>query len=240
MNTYKLTIVTAILGLSLGQALAAIPQPLSNPKGLALDNKGNLYVANPGRGNTNFGGQILVYNTNFVQQPAKNIGGAGVNIPIGVAVNSLNQVYVANAGDATVTLYNGTAQDTNKTLTSVDGINSPSAISVDGVDNIWVCNHPGADTYIHAFPMSYPYNKTKLRTVFLRDYVPTFATSKRGPFFATTQGPYIVDYPIAELLANKFNPFIVHINNQAETMTIDDTGKVYTVGLNGDLECLHI
>jgi len=42
MKTYKLLLTTVVLGLSLGQAMAT---NLDNPKGLALDSKGNLYVA---------------------------------------------------------------------------------------------------------------------------------------------------------------------------------------------------
>jgi hypothetical protein len=44
----------------------AAPKPISYPRGLAVDAKGNLYVANSG------GNDILVYNPSYSQMMAKN------------------------------------------------------------------------------------------------------------------------------------------------------------------------
>ena len=230
MKTYKLLLTTVVLGLSLGQAMAT---NLDNPKGLALDSKGNLYVANPGRNTQGFGGSVLVYNPSFMQLPNKGIGGAGVNYPIGVAVNSKDQVYVANAGDWRITVYNGTVQDNTKTLTQADGIHSPSDISIDGMDNVWISDPTGlGDTNIDVFSA----NSVKLNSIKTADYVGKIAVSKHGPFFMTTS-----DFNQAtrtayagEILTNK-SSFFKSSGIFGESMTLDQNGKAYVAEFNGDV-----
>jgi sugar lactone lactonase YvrE len=228
MNTFKFTIVAAILGASIGQASAAIP--LNNPKGLALDTKGNLYVANPGKGGTSTG-QVLVYNPNYVQQTTKTLGGLGVNGPIGVAVNSKDQIFVANALDWTVTLFNGTKQDTTRTLTFADGIHSPDGISIDGMDNLWISNPTGlGDTNVDVFS----FNGKKVKSINFTSYVNTIATAIRGPFLMTATDTYTYSYFGSQLLTgtagNASGSGVV-----AEAMTVDTTGKAYLAEFNGDV-----
>ena len=64
-------------------------QTLNGPYGLALDTRGNLYVANENSD------QVLVYDPNFVQQAAKSIT-SGLSAPAGVAFDSKGNVHVAN------------------------------------------------------------------------------------------------------------------------------------------------
>jgi DNA-binding beta-propeller fold protein YncE len=72
MNFKYFSVITALLLLSL-TSLAAT-KPLNSPQGLAVDAKGNLYVANNG------GNQILIYGPAYAQMTAKTIS-KGVVLP---------------------------------------------------------------------------------------------------------------------------------------------------------------
>ena len=102
---------------------ATVTFSLNNPVGLALDAKGNLYVANYG------GNQVLVYNPSYVQE---NSVSKGVSAPLGVAFDSLGNLYVSNRNAGTVTVYNSAlAQNINATIS---GLSFPTGLAVDGLD----------------------------------------------------------------------------------------------------------
>ena len=89
-------------------------QTLNGPSGLALDAKGNLYVANE------YGNQVLVYNPNYVLQTTKSIT-SGLNAPTGVAFDSKGNVYVANFNNANINQYSP-AGVLNTRFSITDGI----------------------------------------------------------------------------------------------------------------------
>jgi len=124
--------VLAFLALAACQGRAATV-PLSAPKGLALDAKGNLYVANLGAAGSN--GSVTMYNASYVQ---KKVFFAGLTNPTGVAFDSRGNMYVSNLGSFTVTLYDSKGNLLSNTIT--DGIQSPEGIAVDSLDDIWVNN----------------------------------------------------------------------------------------------------
>ena len=66
-NTFARIACTLLCVCAFTSASFAATKPLSYPRGLAVDGKGNLYVANSG------GNDILVYNPNYVQVTAKTI-----------------------------------------------------------------------------------------------------------------------------------------------------------------------
>src|SRR5215469_1071894 len=76
---------TRFLGVALflfcGLCSYAATQPLSYPKGLAVDSKGNLYVANSG------GNDILIYNSSYVQITSATIT-SNISNPTGVAFDT--------------------------------------------------------------------------------------------------------------------------------------------------------
>jgi len=125
----------------LASASLAAPNPLHFPWGLALDAKGNLYVAN-----TN-GNNILVFSPGYALQSADTIT-QGVSYPTGVAVDPLGNLWVANSGgvNGSITEYSGGVQNTSATITN--GIQGPVAIAIDGLDNILVVND---DSYISIY-----------------------------------------------------------------------------------------
>src|SRR5215472_11863034 len=73
MNCKHFSVISALLLFSLMSFAAT--KPLNSPQGLALDSKGNLYVAN------NRGSQILIYGSAYAQMTAKTIS-KGVSSPV--------------------------------------------------------------------------------------------------------------------------------------------------------------
>jgi len=106
--------------------------PLNQPRGLALDAKGNLYVANEGAN------QILIYNPSYVQQTAKTVT-ANISKPTSVAFDPTGNLWVANLGNFSITEYAPTGtQIVAGTFTQ--GITGPNSLAVDGLGDVWVEN----------------------------------------------------------------------------------------------------
>ncbi len=104
---------------------------LNNPSALAVDAKGNLWVANQG------GNNILKFSASYVLQPKATIT-AGINTPTGIAFDPLGNLWVVDSVDGEVTEYVNGVQNTAATIT--DGIVNPAGLAIDGLGNIWVAN----------------------------------------------------------------------------------------------------
>jgi DNA-binding beta-propeller fold protein YncE len=77
--------------LALASAGFGATDPLAHPWGLAVDAKGNLYVANT------YGYNILVFTPGYAAKKTLTIT-KGVSAPSGVAFDPLGNLWVANAG----------------------------------------------------------------------------------------------------------------------------------------------
>jgi len=132
-STSTASLAATLLSLIVLASVAFAANPaIELPRGLAVDAKGNLYVANSA------GNNILVYSPGYILQPSKTIT-QGISTPWGVAFDTLGDLFVANNGTNTITMYTGGKQNTNATIT--DGIVSPRAIAVDGQNTVWVENN---------------------------------------------------------------------------------------------------
>ena len=123
----------ALLGLcSLAASSAAATHPLSYPYGMAVDAKGNLYVAN------STSNQILVYSPTHTQVTSKTIT-TNISVPSGVAFDTSGNLWVANQSGNNITEYGPTGTPiTSGTIST--GINNPQAIAFDGLGDLWVNN----------------------------------------------------------------------------------------------------
>ena len=139
------------------------------PTGIALDSSGNLYVANVGGGPDSFG-SITVYpaGSNGDVTPIATISddpncapcdNTGLSLPLGIAIDSIGNIYVANVAGGpddlgSVTVYPPLGSSTgilneppSATISGSDinddntGFDSPSGIALDSGANIYVTNN---------------------------------------------------------------------------------------------------
>ena len=70
---------------------------------------------------------------------------AGVRIPRGIALDGAGNIYVANEGNSTITVYAAGASGRATPMVTIaggnTGLSSPSGIARDGAGNIYVINH---------------------------------------------------------------------------------------------------
>jgi DNA-binding beta-propeller fold protein YncE len=156
---------TLLLVATFATASFAATKPLSTPKGLAVDAKGNLYVANSS------GNDILVYSPSYVQETSKTISQNVIN-PTGVAFDPWGHLWVANYGtsnggaNGSVAEYVNGVQNTNANITN--GILGPNAIAVDPLGDVWVENDfVNVTIYTSTYPDTPP-------TTLARTFAPVF------------------------------------------------------------------
>ena len=137
--------IAAVVAVLVTASFAATTPVLEFPRGLAVDSKGNLYVANSG------GNNILVYGTGYVLQKSKTIT-SGISTPWGVAFDPIGDLWVANNGSNSITEYNAGTQYTSTTISK--GILSPEALVFDSAGNLWVQNNA---TYLTVYESANPY-----------------------------------------------------------------------------------
>ncbi|MGB8010595.1 MAG: hypothetical protein WCF68_03215 [Terriglobales bacterium] len=125
----RIALTLLCLALLTSASLAAT-NPLANPLGMAVDAKGNLWVANGG------GENILVFSPGYALQKKDTIT-QGVSEPTGVAFDSLGNLWVSNY-TGTVTEYTDGVLDPNATIETPG---QTEAIAIDGLNNVWVADN---------------------------------------------------------------------------------------------------
>jgi hypothetical protein len=124
---------------------------LHSPDSLAFDSSGNLYVSNA------TANDVTRYFGTTLNLTISSSGKCPIKDPVAVAVGAAGSIYLANAGNNTVNIYNsdGTC---SQVLTTQQGIGKPQAFAFDISDNLWVANgatssHPlGTVTEYTGFP----------------------------------------------------------------------------------------
>jgi len=124
----------AVLSLALLTATSfAAAHHFNNPRGIAVDAAGNLWVANTDGGAT---GNILTFNAAYALQKTKTIT-QNVDFPNSLAFDAGGYLWVSNFGNGTVVQYaNGVP-----TGRLVTGIQQPWQIAMDGIGNLYVLSY---------------------------------------------------------------------------------------------------
>lgn len=212
--------VTLVLSLAPVGAFAV--NPLSNPRGLALDSAGNLWVANQGANN------IIAFNPSYKLVTADTIT-LGISGPSGVAFDPNGNLWVTNFSGNNVTEYTKGVQQTANTITQ--NILEPGAITVDGLGDVWVQNNQlNVTLYTNSYNTPAQY---------VRTYNPAGETTLNG---LAAAGPWIVfggdagiDFlPIADYFLAGYGPAGVG-GNTGIAMAFDSHNDVYWSNLDGTI-----
>jgi sugar lactone lactonase YvrE len=132
---------------------------LCRPSGIALDSTGKIYVSNQySEEETCTGYTITVYAAGATGNatPIQTISGAntGLDEPNGLALDSNNNIYVANEDSSTVTVYAATATGNVAPTTTIGGaatgIEYPHAVALDTAGNIYVTNPDTPSVTVYA------------------------------------------------------------------------------------------
>lgn len=82
--------------------------------------------------------QVLMYDPTVVNPSPEGSITSGISSPAGLATDLAENLYVANLGNSTITVY--PAGSTSPSLTISNGVAGPYGIAVDGNNNVFVAN----------------------------------------------------------------------------------------------------
>jgi len=228
-NTFARIVCTLLCLCAFTSASFAATKPLSYPRGLAVDAKGNLYVANSG------GNDILVYNPNYGQTTAKTIT-QNISNPSGVAFDPQGNLWVSNYGtsnggaNGSVAEYTNGKQNTNASITS--GILGPNAIAVDGLGNVWVENdYTNVTVYAPSYVYTQPYSLIRTLTPSPTVYGITvsdgaFSWGANGGVSQVAATPVVVSGTISGF---------AYGNDNGYALASDASGQVYMGNTDGSV-----
>lgn len=201
----------------------AATKPISNPWGIALDSKGNLYVANYS------GNEVLVYNPSYKQ--TKSIT-TSINGPTGVSFDPAGNMWVSNINSSAVNEYSATGTLLEQ-LTSENGIDFPTGVSADGIGNIWVTNNndslelfaPGLGNQMIANATS-----SQLQV----GYFLGIATHGSEWVLGTDQGFELAPIDLFIIIdQGEYNPVAGLVGN---SLAFDAAGNIYSGNLDGTVD----
>ncbi|MBV8244735.1 MAG: NHL repeat-containing protein [Candidatus Eremiobacteraeota bacterium] len=118
---------------------------LGHPRGIATDGSGDLFVANVSAPPQNIS-SIVLFGANTFGSPGISIAGSatGLNVPVGIKVDSNGNIDVSNSGNATIETF-GKGVTGNVAPTSTIGgpattLATPTGLSLDSKNNIYVAD----------------------------------------------------------------------------------------------------
>ena len=197
------------------------------PRGLAVDGKGNLYVANSAANN------ILVYNSAYVLQPSKTIS-AGISTPWGVAHDRWGNLWVANNANNSVAEYPAGQLSPAATLTTL--VSSPQALAFDPLGDLWVQNN-GAYLSVYGSlsgtALGAPASEVQTVTPGGTIYGLAFGTDAIA---IGTPADVVVGSSGPTILFGELDGFITVAESTGFVMASDASGRFYIANLDGSVQ----
>ena len=109
---------------------------LSNPKGLAFDGNGHLYVADATRGD--------IYRFSTLDGSQAFTFAAGLSSPVGLTFDQTGNLFESDAGSGTIFKFS-TVDGTRTTFAT--GVGAPAGLAFDGNGNLFVADFAGGAIY---------------------------------------------------------------------------------------------
>ena len=118
-------------------AIAYTGGGLSSPLGVAVDQAGNVWVANLGNSSVS-----AFTNTGAAISGSTGYTAGGIAVPYALAIDQSGNVWIPNASTNTVTELNSSG--TSGTNFSGNGLSTPKGIAIDATGNVFVANSTGS------------------------------------------------------------------------------------------------
>lgn len=117
---------------------------LSRPFGIAIDSRGNAWVTNGSESATPAASSsVTKIRPDGTIDPISPITGGGLLSPQAIAVDSADNLWVANFDSNTVTVIDRNGRITPSSPIRTRGLRGPWGIAVDGADTVWVAGFRG-------------------------------------------------------------------------------------------------
>jgi hypothetical protein len=264
---------TGILNEAPGAVIAGSKTLLDSSSGIALDSHGNIYVANESGGavvrhERSDQGRVTVYAAGSSGNiaPIATISGAstGLSFPLSIALDSADNIYVANAGTAntsdkvqsgsSITVYAAGSTGNASPIATIAGSNTGlydlSGIAIDSSGNLYTEGCPGGHCFsINVYPPGSNGNVSPATTISegLNFPVGIALDSSRNIYVLNTEGltvpgGAIVIYPagssgVASPIATIYSNFTEL--SGAAGIALDSSGQIYVansfVGSGGNI-----
>jgi len=197
------------------------------PRGLAVDGKGNLYVANSAAND------ILVYNSAYVLQPSKTIS-MGISTPWGLAYDRWGNLWVANNGNNSVTEYPNGQLSPAATPTTL--VSCPQALAFDPLGDLWVQDN-GAYLSVYGplsgTPLGAPASEVQTVTPGGTVYGVAFGTDAIAN---GTPTDVVVGSSGPTILFGELGGFLTVSESTGFAMASDVSGRFYIANLDGSVQ----
>jgi DNA-binding beta-propeller fold protein YncE len=210
--------------LASASASMAATNPLSYPTGLALDSKGNLWVANTRDNN------ILVFAPSYALEKSKTIT-QGINGPTGTAFDPMGNLWVSNNTNFTVTEYTEGVQNTSATISS--GIIAPEGLVIDGLGDIWV-NDNNTTVTVYGPPSPFAPPTSLIRTLQFPTFVYGMEIGGGTLSFGGAEAVFFVAADSA-LISGTLYVGVNAPNNTGAALASDALGNVYMANYDGSV-----
>ncbi|MEI8208292.1 MAG: hypothetical protein WCG16_03740, partial [Methylococcales bacterium] len=194
---------------------------VTNPKSLALDASGDLFVANGGTNNS-----VTEYSS--AGKLLRTLS-SGISSPSSLATDASGNVFVANNGSNTITEYSASGNLLHTIQTSASA-NMPLFLTTDNSGNVYIAN------YSNSTVTEYSASGTLIRTLSIGNSPIAITVDTNGNLFVETHNISLIEYSSTGVLLRTINNAPVGYSSTTASLITDKSGDVYVSDNNTTIE----